>query len=387
MARSLIASDNFNRAALGADWQNLVSASRGDVITASSTHITGQYAGLGDDHPTARWVGAGTFLDNQYASVVLLNVVPGGTTYRTGVIVRSSADTGAGRDYYEAFVNLNGTIKTNLVKFVNGTMTVLAESTSPSWAVNDRLDLEVEGTTLRVCKNGTPLGGIFTVTDTSLTTGQPGVSCTSAMTADNWEAGTLTSDVTPPVITGPSGSAGAASISLSLAENISSIGTWSANEVVTWSVVASGDYTLVTINPSTGALSFNSPPNYEAPADSGSNNVYNVTVRATDSSSNISSQDVIITITDVVEGASGTVTISDWVNNTGTLYPSGTQVDISFHDITSRALVLRSPTATLNVSNDLVITNASLGVGTTYCWFAENPLDLTVSASGRVTAT
>ena len=50
------------------------------------------------------------------------------------------------------------------------------------------------------------------------------------------------------------------------------------------------------INSSTGALSFSSPPDYETPGDIGSGNDYVVTVRATDSAGNTSDQTVTITI-------------------------------------------------------------------------------------------
>ena len=52
----------------------------------------------------------------------------------------------------------------------------------------------------------------------------------------------------------------------------------------------------------TGVLSFASPPNYEIPADSGRDNVYEVTVVARDDASNSGTLDVVVTVTDVNEG-------------------------------------------------------------------------------------
>lgn len=193
MARTLVASDNFNRAALGADWAQ-VCTTRGNIVINTSTRVWGEYAAIGDDHPTAKWVGAGTFTDDQYSSAVLLDSTPTGSTYRFGVIVRASAGTNSTRDYYEAYVALiTGLVTTHLVKFVDGVATYIHTSSSPTWADNDRIELEVQGNTLRVCKNGTPLGGSFTYTDTTapLTTGLPGISVTNQMYLDDWEGGSI----------------------------------------------------------------------------------------------------------------------------------------------------------------------------------------------------
>ena len=52
----------------------------------------------------------------------------------------------------------------------------------------------------------------------------------------------------------------------------------------------------------TGVLAFASPPNYESPTDSGSDNVYEVTVVARDDASNSGTLDVVVTVTDQNEG-------------------------------------------------------------------------------------
>ena len=52
----------------------------------------------------------------------------------------------------------------------------------------------------------------------------------------------------------------------------------------------------------TGVLSFANPPNYESPTDSGSDNVYEVTVVARDDASNSGTLDVVVTVTDQNEG-------------------------------------------------------------------------------------
>ena len=57
-----------------------------------------------------------------------------------------------------------------------------------------------------------------------------------------------------------------------------------------------------------GSLTFNSSPDYESPTDRGSNNVYNITVGASDTGGRLTEVDVTVTVTNVDEP--GTVTLS-----------------------------------------------------------------------------
>ena len=69
---------------------------------------------------------------------------------------------------------------------------------------------------------------------------------------------------------------------------------------IAWSVTGTDDDDF-TIS-ETGVLSFASPPDYESPADSDRDNVYEVTVVAKDDASNSGTLDVVVTVTDVNEG-------------------------------------------------------------------------------------
>ena len=85
----------------------------------------------------------------------------------------------------------------------------------------------------------------------------------------------------------------------------------SANDL-TWSVEGA-DADRFEIGESTGVLTFKEAPNYEMPADAGSNNVYNVTVVATDAGVDDKNEmtamrEVVITVTNVEEA--GTVELS-----------------------------------------------------------------------------
>jgi large repetitive protein len=83
------------------------------------------------------------------------------------------------------------------------------------------------------------------------------------------------------------------------------------------------------INSTTGAITFKSRPNYEAPTDAGGNNVYDVTVRASDGT-NITTKAVAITVTNVNEAPviSSAASASFAENGTGTVYTvAATDVD------------------------------------------------------------
>ena len=99
-------------------------------------------------------------------------------------------------------------------------------------------------------------------------------------------------DTSPPSVT---------TTAFSAAENQTAIGTLAANEAVTWSKVGGVDSASVSVVSATGVMTFNSAPNFEAPADVGADNVYNVTVRATDTAGNTTNQPITITVTDVVD--------------------------------------------------------------------------------------
>ena len=57
----------------------------------------------------------------------------------------------------------------------------------------------------------------------------------------------------------------------------------------------------ITTTGDTRTLSFKAAPDYESPGDSGRNNVYEVTVKVTDSKGNSDEQDVTVKVTNVEE--------------------------------------------------------------------------------------
>ncbi|MBG0744643.1 MAG: cadherin domain-containing protein, partial [Cylindrospermopsis raciborskii KL1] len=118
----------------------------------------------------------------------------------------------------------------------------------------------------------------------------------------------------PPVITSSS--------TFSLVENTTAVGTITATDAdgdsLTYSISGGADQNLFTINPNTGVLSFKTAPNFEAPGDAGTNNVYNLQVQVTDGNNPVT-QDLIITVTNVNEApsfAAPTATFSTSENST-----------------------------------------------------------------------
>ena len=108
-------------------------------------------------------------------------------------------------------------------------------------------------------------------------------------------------DDTAPLITGPSGGAGAAASAITINEGLTAVTTFTANETVTWSIDGGSDAGKFTINPTTGAIVFQAAPDYENPTDSDHNNTYVVRIKAVDASGNISYQTLTVTIANVDE--------------------------------------------------------------------------------------
>lgn len=110
------------------------------------------------------------------------------------------------------------------------------------------------------------------------------------------------SDTTPPSFTSSS--------SFSVAENIATsatAATITVSENSTLTISSGADASLFDIYFSdnvTALIKFKTSPNFEAPADSGGNNIYDLIITATDAAGNSSTQSITILVTDVVETSS-----------------------------------------------------------------------------------
>ena len=101
-----------------------------------------------------------------------------------------------------------------------------------------------------------------------------------------------------------------------------------------YSIAGGADAALFTINASTGALTFIAAPNFEAPADAGGNNVYDVTVQVADGNGGIDTQAIAVTVTNVNEapvitsdGGGATAAVSAAENQTAVTTVTSTDVD------------------------------------------------------------
>ncbi len=114
---------------------------------------------------------------------------------------------------------------------------------------------------------------------------------------------TVTNVNEAPVITS---NGGGASASIVINENTSSVTTITSTDpegaLRTYSIVGGADAARFTVNASTGALSFVSAPNYEAPADAGGNNIYDVIVQVSDGAVS-TTQNLAVSVNNVVDGS------------------------------------------------------------------------------------
>ncbi|WP_242185907.1 peroxidase family protein [Sphingomonas sp. CARO-RG-8B-R24-01] len=106
----------------------------------------------------------------------------------------------------------------------------------------------------------------------------------------------------------------------SLNENTTLAGTVAAVATlpVSYSIVtgagAGADAALFTINATTGALSFRTAPNFEAPLAAGGGNIYDVVVQASDAAG-ATMQDIKVSVVNVDEAATGSLNLSSYSIN------------------------------------------------------------------------
>lgn len=104
--------------------------------------------------------------------------------------------------------------------------------------------------------------------------------------------------------------------SFNAAENQTVVGTLAATDpqedTVTYSIVGGADQALFGVNAQTGALSFLTAPDFEAPADANHDNAYVLDVRASDGT-NTTTQTITVNVTDVAERAEIYITeVAPW---------------------------------------------------------------------------
>jgi hypothetical protein len=114
--------------------------------------------------------------------------------------------------------------------------------------------------------------------------------------------GAVAPDTTAPTFTSSS--------TFSAAENIATSATAATiqvSESATVTISSGADaarFNITRTETNTAIIKFNASPDFEAPADIGGNNVYEITLTATDTAANAGTQSITITVTNVVDTSS-----------------------------------------------------------------------------------
>lgn len=163
-----LASDNFTRAnsgSLGANWTtNTFDSSQQFAIIGNTAQPDSLFSDLSDAY--SAWSGG----NDHYSEVTFNATAADGAGTGSGANCREITTAAT---YYRLIGNASGY---ELIKKVAGTVTSLSSGTGTTFAANDVLRLELQGTTWRLKKNGTQFA---TSTDSSISTGVPGVGYSS----------------------------------------------------------------------------------------------------------------------------------------------------------------------------------------------------------------
>jgi len=181
----VLATDNFNRADtigpdMGQGWVNVTgySADNGMQIVSNAVVPTTLASDKVELYTSA------SFKADQYAQA---DISVTGATSETGIGLALRG--GFNGSYYRIVVNKGDFI--HISKFILGAFTSLAFR-GTAWTDGDTLRVEVQGTTIRVYRNGIQQGA--DITDASIVSGYSGVAYSSTSTSaslDNWSAGSI----------------------------------------------------------------------------------------------------------------------------------------------------------------------------------------------------
>lgn len=174
-------------------------------------------------------------------------------------------------------------------------------------------DTDANGDTLTISSVGSATNGSVKlnasgdVVFTPAGTGAASFSYTASDGKGGTSSATVSLTVTSATVnTAPTITTAAA---LSVNENASAAATVAATDpdgdTLTYAISGGADAARFKIDAKTGALSFVTAPNYEAPADVGANNVYNVSVTASDGVNAAVSKALSVTVKDVTETGGG----------------------------------------------------------------------------------
>ncbi len=125
-----------------------------------------------------------------------------------------------------------------------------------------------------------------------------------------------------------------------VSENTTTVGTVQASDAdtntpaITYSVTGGADASLVSINPTTGLLSFLAAPDYETPLDADANNVYEIVVTANNGSAIPATQNISVSVSNLSLTFTSPDTYTVAENNTAVGTIAATDADTGSHTIT-----------------------------------------------------
>ena len=284
-AMAATASDNFNRAngALGASWTKISDG----ALTISGQAVAGTAAA---NYSGDLWT-ASTFGGNQFSQVTTTSTqLTGGQWIAVAVRANSTGQ--------QAYVGLyfwnNGSPDMRLYRRNGGTWTQLGSTySSGPLAAGSQLQIRAVGSTISLMQNGTTR---ISVTDTTLTSGAPGIYAYGKGSADNWTGGDVSTYSVGGTVSGLSGS-------VVLQDNGGDNLTVSANGSFTFATnLASGAAYAVTVktNPTGQTCTVTNGTGTIASA-----NITNVTVTCTTNAPSTYS------VGGTVSGLSGSVVLQD----------------------------------------------------------------------------
>src|SRR5262249_373607 len=102
-----------------------------------------------------------------------------------------------------------------------------------------------------------------------------------------------------------------------------------AGTTLTYSFGGGADDSKFNIDATTGAVTFKASPNFEAPTDTGTNDVYDIIVKATDGGALSGSKAVAIAVTNVNEAPSAPTDTNNAINFVGANAANGTVLGIT----------------------------------------------------------
>jgi hypothetical protein len=173
--------DNFNRGSIGSNWTSLSAYGVTDLTLSSNEILAGSSAYEQMNYVTNPG-------NNQYAQVDTVALATN-TTSDLGVIVRSS-NTSLGGYIGQIIYVSTGNYSLMLRKIVSGTYTMLASTTLSSVPAGMRIG--VSGTKLELqTYSGSVWTTILSASDSSISSGYPGLLSYFGSSCDNFAAGTV----------------------------------------------------------------------------------------------------------------------------------------------------------------------------------------------------